>query len=129
MEAWRSNSAGLRLEEARESDVPDIVVRFVTSVSDSGEFGVTQLDWQAGGTASQASIRLALRPVADGPVIPAAALTRVAAHEFGHALGLPHSGNRGDLMFPSSPVSAPSRRDHATLMLLYAIPPGSLKTP
>lgn len=129
LEAWRNNAAGLRFAEVDDSSEAEIQVQFVRSVSDSSEFGVTQLDWQASGTASRASIRLALRPQEDGPIVSAAVVRRVAAHEFGHAIGLPHSASRNDLMFPSSPVADPSRRDQATLQLLYAVPPGSLKTP
>lgn len=129
LEAWRNNAAGLRFALVPDTSAAEIQVQFVRSVSDSSEFGVTQLDWQASGTASRASIRLALRPQEDGPIVSPAVLRRVAAHEFGHAIGLPHSASRNDIMFPSSPVAEPSRRDQATLQLLYAVPPGSLKTP
>ncbi len=129
MAAWRTNTAGIRMQEVADSGDAQIEVRFVTTVSDSNEFGVTQLTWGEGGTASHAEIRLALRPDTSEPTIPAAVLRRVAIHEFGHALGLPHSGRRNDIMFATSPVAAPSRRDQATLRLLYALPPGSIKTP
>lgn len=127
--AWANNAAGLRLAETAAAGDAEIQVRFVASVSDSSEFGVTQLDWQPDGTASRAEILLALRPVADGPLVAPGLLQRVAAHEFGHAIGLPHSASRNDIMHPSSPVAGPSRRDQATLQLLYALPPGSIKTP
>lgn len=130
MAAWRDNAARLTLQEVADSGVAvEIEVHFVASVSNQDEFGVTQLDWEGDGTARHADIRLALRPDSTRGVIPPVDVRRVAIHEFGHALGLPHSGSRDDIMYPSSRVSAPSRRDQATLQLLYAVPPGSIKTP
>jgi len=129
MEGWRNNASGIQLEETRDPSEADIEVQFVSTVSDSNEFGVTQLTWNGDGAASHAEIRLALRPDSSGPVVSAAVMRRVAIHEFGHAFGLPHSGRRNDIMYATSPVSAPSRRDQATLRLLYALPTGSIKTP
>jgi hypothetical protein len=126
---WNGNSANLRFTEVTDPLEADIVVSFVSVVSDSGAMGVTQTQAATSGATERVEINLALRQTEAGPLITPALLRRIATHEFGHAIGLPHSGNRGDLMYPTTTVASPSRRDQATLQLLYAVPPGSLRTP
>lgn len=53
----------------------------------------------------------------------------VALPEFGHALGLPHSGRPSDIMFPTVSVLRLSDRDRSSAQLLYAILPGALREP
>lgn len=126
---WNGNSANLRFTEVTAAADADIVVSFVATVSDSGEMGVTQTQSGATGATEQVEITLALRQAEGAPLIAPALMRRVATHEFGHAIGLPHSGIRDDIMYPTATVSVPSRRDQATLQLLYAVPPGSIRTP
>ena len=126
---WNGNSANLQFTEVTDPANADIVVSFAAVVSDSGAMGVTQTTSAITGATERVQVTLGLRQTETGPLIAPAILRRAAAHEFGHAIGLPHSGSRDDLMYPTATVSAPSNRDQATLQLLYAVPPGSLRTP
>jgi hypothetical protein len=51
----------------------------------------------------------------------------VAMHEVGHLLGLDHSKDSTDIMFPTAKVRDLSDRDVRTVLLLYQLTPGSLR--
>src|SRR5690606_23486893 len=58
MRAWNGNLAGLTFIEVASGETADIVVSFVSLVSDGGELGVTNLEWNSAGQAQGARIVL-----------------------------------------------------------------------
>jgi hypothetical protein len=86
----------------------------------------TDLTWDAAGHLESGAVTFALfdpqgRPL-DGDDIRV-----VALHEIGHLLGLDHSPDSTDLMFPVAKVRDLSDRDIQSALLLYDLPPGSIR--
>jgi predicted Zn-dependent protease len=68
-------------------------------------------------------ISLAINTYTGAP-LPEGALLSVAVHEAGHAIGLPHSADTNDVMFPATRTGVLTERDRRTVELLYHLPPG-----
>jgi hypothetical protein len=123
--AWGPRDLGLAFAEVSDTGQARVVVRWVDRFPTS-RTGETSLTWDRTGRVHQAELRLAVND-SSGTPLPAEALRIVALHEAGHALGLPHSAERTDLMYPSASVPAPSERDLFSLRLLYDLPLGSIR--
>jgi hypothetical protein len=122
---WENTGVGLTFQVVSDSASADVVIRWIDHF-DFDRAGQTDLTWDQAGRVRRAFISLALR-THTGTVLPDAALLSVAVHEAGHALGLPHSSDTNDVMFPATRTGTLTDRDRRTIEVLYRLPPGPVR--
>ena len=88
--------------------------------------GQTDVTWDENGQIQSAVVTLATFD-SKGEPMTTEDVRVVAEHEIGHVLGLDHSKDSTDLMFPMAKVRDLSDRDIRTVLLLYQLTPGSLR--
>jgi len=125
LERWEASGAGVRFTTVTDTLNADILVRWIDHF-DFDRAGQTDLTWDQAGRVRKAAILLAIR-TNTGIVLPDPALLTVAVHEAGHALGLPHSPDTNDVMFPATQTGVLSERDRRTAQILYQLPPGPVR--
>jgi predicted Zn-dependent protease len=122
---WESVGTGIRFATIADTAEADILVQWIDHF-DFVRAGQTDLTWDQAGRVRRAAILLALR-TNTGVVLPDPALLTVAVHEAGHALGLPHSPDSNDVMFPATQTAILSGRDRRTAQVLYQLPIGPVR--
>ena len=125
--SWEGLRLGPSLRVTNDSALANVLIGWVSD-SASERTGLAQVESSQDGEIRLVKVSLA-RTGVKGRAIGVDETRSVALHELGHALGLPHSGREGDIMYPTVSVSRLSDRDRSSAQLLYSIPPGALREP
>jgi hypothetical protein len=122
--AWNSQPFEI-VVDLRGDKSPHFAVHWVRSLAAS-QIGMARTRWSSLTGLSVASIELVTRsPFDESRVVGARQVQLTAAHEMGHALGLPHSDSPRDVMYPTNTATSLSARDYRTMESLYALPDGT----
>ncbi len=122
---WQAADLGLWFSFTGDTTDADIVFQW-RELRERNQGRRDHLRWSNSGRVVRAYVAFATRNAGDS-LFTDEALLGAAVHELGHAMGLPHSTDSTDVMYPVTRVTVPSARDRATVRLLYALPPGSLR--
>ncbi|HEV8264420.1 MAG TPA: matrixin family metalloprotease [Gemmatimonadales bacterium] len=122
---WSSAAVPVRFDLSGDSTDAEVTFRWKPQF-EIERTGQTDLTWDQDGRIQTAVVTLATFDP-KGRAMDADDIRVVAIHEIGHVLGLDHSPDSTDLMFPTAKVRALSDRDVRTAQLLYQLSPGSLR--
>ncbi len=122
---WSSAGVPVRFDFDADSTNAEVTVKWRIQF-EIERTGQTDVTWDDNGNIQSAVVTLATFDPKGRPM-DADDIRVVATHEVGHLLGLDHSKDSTDIMFPTAKVRDLSDRDVRTVLLLYQLTPGSLR--
>ncbi|UCD23624.1 MAG: matrixin family metalloprotease [Gemmatimonadota bacterium] len=111
----------------RDSTQAEVEVKWIESFT-IRRTGQAEVTWDPSGWLVRGLLTIATH-FDDGRAVSREVVNTVALHEIGHLLGLGHSDDPADLMYPATSVQDLTPRDRRTARLLYALPPGFVRDP
>ena len=115
----------LKFLTVRRADEADIEFRWISRFS-TAQAGSTHRQLDDSGSIERVSVTLA-DAHSDGIRMSNEFIRLVALHEVGHVVGLPHSENPADTMYPGNRNLELSQRDIRSVRTLYDLPVGEVQ--
>lgn len=125
--AWNGHPFPIRIDDRDRGEPVDFVVEWTASPP-GNQLGQTGTQWVREGERASlevTSFRLSLVSPGTGQPLGPRQIELTAAHEMGHALGLPHSDAPRDVMYPTNTATTLSARDYRAMEALYRLPNGA----
>ena len=128
--AWSGHPFPIRVVERASAldGRPDVYIRWSTELDDS-RLGQARVAWRgrkSGVEFEVTDFALVTRHPYQQRLLEEREVELTAAHEMGHALGLPHSDDPRDVMYPENTASHLSARDFRTMEAVYRLANGAL---
>lgn len=124
--AWTAAGAPINATFTTDSAGANVRVHWIDKFDEPGTIGQTQQTWDQYRWLVAGDITIATHATT-GETLGAGWMRAASLHEIGHLFGLNHSSSNGDIMASAAHAQTLSRADLATLRLLYALPPGTVR--